>query len=144
MAEEAGKTVVGVHIASGTLYIGTIGCPDELKLDDDAMRMAPTQHLDDAPALRQFVDRIRGELGRLRPTVVGVVHPRLRAGWKYADAYSRVASEAAVMVAAAEEDVKFRSVPPERSTRAGAFSMLSTTARGSRWQKLASSRQLHS
>ncbi len=112
--KEQDERYVGINIAAGKIYLGVARCPGSLLLDDSASRMQPAQHLDDATAFRDFADRVRDEIQRLRPGAVAVVHPRRYAGWTYREAFTRVALETAVMVAAAEEGVEFRSLKQEQ------------------------------
>jgi hypothetical protein len=115
---EQDLVVMGVNIAAGKVYLGAVDCPNVLLLDDPAARLELAQHLDPAMALRDLATRFVEELRRLRPTAVAVVHPRRYMGWVYREAFNRVSLETAVMIAAAEQRVKFESIKQELVSKA--------------------------
>lgn len=122
MAEEGGspdaQVAVGVHIAGGDAFLGTVRVPDVPLLDDPAARLRPSQNLAGADQLADFVTRFRQELRRLAPTVVGVLWPRLAANWVYKVAFTRVSLEAAIMIATDAEGIRYEHVKQGDAARA--------------------------
>lgn len=96
---------IGLNIVAGRVYVGVVAAPDRLLLDDSCERLDPPQHVAGAEQVVQFSERVRQEIRRITPSVVGVLHPRRYAQWRYADAFTRVSLETAIMFAVHEEGV---------------------------------------
>jgi len=95
----AGSRVLGVNIAAGIAYLALVEAPDKLLLAEPE-KMAPSDALADATRLKDFGDRFAQEVRRLGVQLVAVAHPRPRpsGGWKYDEAFERVAMEVTMML----------------------------------------------
>jgi hypothetical protein len=108
---------MGINVAARVIYLGVVR-GDAPVLDDPAVRVAPSQDLDEAHRIDDVRVRIRQEIRRLRPAGVGLMRPRRYAGWKWTDAFERAGLEAAIMIAAVEESVACQVVRAEDAARA--------------------------
>lgn len=97
MASSVSRRVIALNIAAGSVYGAVVSCPDAL---DPARleRLQLAEGLEPAEQLADFAARFRQELREIEPVAVGVVHTRLYANWKYADAFKRISIEAAIML----------------------------------------------
>lgn len=112
------KLAMGFHISSGAAFVGLATDGETLLLDDEAERFRPAEHLAGADQLADFKSRVEQELRRIKPSIVGVVHPRLYSNWQYKAAFTRVSLETAIMLAAHEAGVAYEVVKQERIAKA--------------------------
>jgi len=102
--EESALTYLGINVSARVVYLGVVH-GDRLVMDDPATRIEPSLELDVAHRLDDLRVRVRQEVRRLKPAAMGVMRPRRYAGWKWADAFERSTLEAAIMIAAVDENV---------------------------------------
>jgi hypothetical protein len=113
----AGPTV-GIAIAAGKVYVGVVDGSGVPRLDDPARRLEVAEHTDRAEALREFGERFRQELRRLKPSALVVMQPQPRqSGWPYAEAFRRVSIETVIMVVSAEERIPFTAAKPGQTLK---------------------------
>ena len=98
---EMSPRVLALHIAAGSVYGAVVACPDTLE-PGLAERMQLSDGLEGASQLADFAARFRQQLREIAPVAVGVVNTRKYASWKYADAFTRISVEAAIMLTVAD------------------------------------------
>jgi hypothetical protein len=111
--------VLGVNIAAGTAYLALVERPDKPLLTEPE-KMAPSDALADATRLKDFGDRFAQEVRRLGVQLVAVAHPRPRPsrGWKYDEAFERVAMEVTMMLSLKAASIEYVSVQQHRAAKA--------------------------
>jgi hypothetical protein len=114
-----GSRVLGVNIAAGVAYLALIERPD-IPMMIEAVKMAPSDALVDATRLKEFGDRFAQEVRRLEVGLVAVAHPRPRpsGGWKYGDAFERVAMEVTIMLSLKSAGIEYRCVQQHAAAKA--------------------------
>jgi len=113
-----GDVFVGVNVAGGVAYFGTVEPPERLLVGDPTDKLEPSANLRDAARLDEFRSRVQQEFRRLKPSAVGVMRPRKYSGWQWNAAFNRAILEAAVMLAAAGQGINCTIVRAEDAARA--------------------------
>jgi hypothetical protein len=115
--------VLGVNIAAGTAYLALVERPDKPMLKEPD-KMAPSDALADATRLKDFGDRFAQEVRRLGVQLVAVAHPRPRPsrGWKYDEAFERVAMEVTMMLSLKAAGIEYVSVQQHKAAKTAGVS----------------------
>jgi hypothetical protein len=119
----AGSLVLGVNIAAGTAYLALVEAPDKPMLAEPE-KMALSNALTDATRLKDFGDRFAQEVRRLGVQLVAVAHPRPRPsrGWKYDEAFERVAMEVTMMLSLKAAGIEYLSAQQHKAAKAAGVS----------------------
>jgi len=94
--------VLALNIAAGSVYCAVATSSEDVLFGDPLERLDLAEGLAPADQLADFAARFRLELRRVAPVAVGVLHTKLYANWKYADAFRRITIETAVMLSVVE------------------------------------------
>jgi hypothetical protein len=111
------RPFLGVHVASGIAYFGVSNRQGVPLMDDDLECIRPTAQLGDAERLDEFRKRVVQEIRRLDPAEVGIFRTTKYFNWTFKNAWARFPLEAAVMLAATDEQVPSRHVVAEDAAR---------------------------
>jgi Holliday junction resolvasome RuvABC endonuclease subunit len=114
---DGASVCLGVNVAARVIYLGVVS-DERPVIDDPATRIDPSAGLDLARRLDDIRARFRQEVRRLQPSAVGIMRPRLYSGWKWSAAFDRATLEAAIMLAAVEEQVPCTIVRAEDAAKA--------------------------
>jgi hypothetical protein len=109
---------LGINIAGGAAYLGTVRAPREILVADQADRILPNDGLDRPLRLEDFRARLAQEMRRLQPAKVGVARTRMFKNWTMKAASNRFGFEAAAMLAAVQEGFDCELVRQEDAAKA--------------------------
>lgn len=106
---------MGIHIASAVAYVGIVDPGKGPRIDDPLERLTLASSLYGSEQLGDFASHVEQELGRIGPVSLGILQPNKHRNWVYAQAFSRVTLEAAIMIAGSRVPTTPSRESPERN-----------------------------
>lgn len=106
----------GAHVSGGKVYLACVELVDAdqcVRVTGAGGRFEFNNALGEAERVADLADRLREDLTSSRAQRVGVVQTRLFSGLQYKIAYERVLAISAVMSAALQSDMSFRTLKTE-------------------------------